>query len=143
MDSAIEYFLEFQTAYFGAILSPFKYGLATFIPAIGFLCLVAGVGVGLATRRRDFLLFLTLPIVSQAFVIISELMRGALQSPALEPVGSTIVLAFLLLQVAVAGYLACRARGARLAASALAIFTVSYAFYAAFFAGMALANDGL
>ena len=48
--------------------------------------------------------------------------------------------AFLILQVLLCGYLIWRTKGARTAAAPIAVFCVSYAFFAAFIASMAF-ND--
>ncbi len=84
-------------------------------------------------------MFLLLPVASQVLVVVAGFMRGSLREEANQP----ILLAFLLLQIAVAAYFVFRLNGARLSAAALAVFTVSYALFAAFVAAMAFSDTWL
>lgn len=136
MGSAIWLFLALPGWYFSTILAPFSAEILTAVPAIGIVSLAIGAVWGLIKRRRGLLIFLLLPAAGQVLVVAAGFMRGSLR----EEVAQPILLAFLLLQIAVAGYLVFRLKGARLPAAALTVFTVSYAFFAAFVASMAF-ND--
>ena len=136
MYNAVWLFLALPKWYFSTILVPFSTNLLTLIPMLGILSLAIGVLLGLLQGRRDLLLFLLLPAASQALVVISGLMRGEFPDGASDP----YLWAFILLQVAAAGYLVFRLSGARWAATALAIFSVSYARFAALVAGMSFAD---
>lgn len=136
MGNAIWLFFALPKWYFSTILAPFSVGPLTGIPALGIVALAIGAVWGSIMRRRGLLIFLVLPAASQVLVIVAGFMRGQLAAEVHEP----ILLAFLLLQTGVAGYFVFRLSGARLPATALAIFTLSYALFSAFVATMAF-ND--
>ena len=125
--------------YFSALLAPFSAGILTAIPALGIVGLTIGAVWGLMKRRRGLLMFLLLSAASQVLVVVAGFMRGSLRDGADQP----ILLAFLLLQIVVAGFFVFRLKGARLPAAALAVFTVSYALFAAFVATMAFRDTWL
>ncbi len=125
--------------YFSSILAPFSAGLLTAIPALGIVGLAIGAVWGLMKRRRGLLMFLLLPAASQVLVVVAGFMRGLLRDEASQP----FLLAFLLLQIVVAGFFVFHLNGARLPAAALAVFTVSYALFAAFVAAMAFSDTWL
>ncbi len=139
MGNAIWLFFALPVWYFSTIAAPFSAGMLSAIPALGIVCLIFGVVCGTLKRRLDLSMFLVLPAASQALVVVAGLMRGSLTVQVSEPMLAT----FVLLQIAFAGYFVFRLKGARLPAVALAIFTSSYAFFAAFVAGMAFADRWL
>jgi hypothetical protein len=130
-------FLALPVTYFSTIFMPLSGGVVTAVPALGVVGLIVGVIWGIVVRRRGLLLFLTLPVASHALVAVGDSMRRSLPPEN----GMTILCAFLLLQLALAGYFIIRLKGARLPAAALAVFTSSYALLAAFFVMMGFPNS--
>jgi len=139
MGNAAWLFLALPAWYFSTILAPFSAGVLTAIPALGILCLAIGVVLGIVKRKTSLMIFLLLPAASQILVVIAGFMRGSLRYDANQP----ILWTFLLLQIAAAGYIVWRLKGARRPAAALAVFTSSYAFFAAFVAAMAFSDTWL
>lgn len=136
MYNALWLFFAVPQWYVTTILAPFSAGPLTAIPALGVVCLIVGLVLGLMESRKGLLLFLLLPAASQGLVVVAGFMRGMLPND-----GSHLYLsAFMVLQIAAAGYLVFRLRGARWAAFALSVFTVSYALFAAFVAGMSFTD---
>jgi|ERR1039458_5269968 hypothetical protein len=139
MANAIWLFLALPVWFCSALKDPFGAGLLSEIPLIGILSLVAGVIGGLVQRRFPLLLFL-LPIVqSECYVAIAGMLRGQVRG------GASIapLCIFLGLQACMIGLLIYRSKGARLTATLLALFCLSYALFASVVAGMAFANDWL
>lgn len=107
------------------------------IVSVGFICLLIGCIWGVVIREKRLSAFLLPFAASQIFVAISGFMQGKVA----EPMASLVLLSFITLQLAGAGYLIFTLKGARLPATLLAIFAMSYAAFAAFIAAMAFAND--
>jgi hypothetical protein len=122
--------------YFMAALNPFAEGVLTAVPALGALCLIVGVAVALARVELHAFAMAISPALSQAFVAIAGALRGAFPGDA----GTPVTLGFLALQVCLVGYLIYRLRGQLLSAVPLAIFALSYAFFATFIAAMAFSD---
>ena len=104
------------------------------------LSLLAGSIIGIVRRRRLQLLLLLVSVaVSETYVAIAGMLRGQVRG------GASVapLCIFLGLQVCLLGLLIYRSKGARLAATALALFCLTYALFAAFVAGMAFADDWL
>jgi hypothetical protein len=139
VNNAVWLFLALPTEYFPTILAPFREGILTAIPALGVVCLAIGVVLGIARREAGLLMFAALPAASQILVSVAGFMRGSFRDSGSHP----ILLTFLLLQLVAAGYLVWRMKGARWPAAALAVFSLSYALFAAFIAVMAFNNDWL
>lgn len=139
MSNAVWLFVAVPSWYFSTILAPFSAGPLSAIPAFGIICLACGAVWGLRQRRRGLLIFLLLPAASQGLVVVAGFMRGMLKGESSQP----YLLAFLLLQIIVAGCFVFRFSGARFPATALAIFTVSCALFAAMVAGMAFRDTWL
>ena len=139
MGNAVWLFWAVPTWYFSTLLKPFSAGALSAVPAFGAVCLAIGAVWGIRRRKANLLIFLLLVAASQALVVVAGVMRGSLRGGAGQPILGT----FLLLQVAIAGYLVWRLKGTRWAAAALAIFTSSYAAFAAFVAAMAFSDDWL
>ena len=125
MDNAVGLFFSTPIFYFSTILTPLYGGILSVAPAIGIVCLTIGAVWGLIKRRRGLLIFLLLPIVGQVLLVAASIIRVPLHDEASFP----ILLAFLFLQIAVAGYLIFRLKGARLPATLLTVFTLSYALF--------------
>ena len=139
MGNTVWHFFQLPLWYFSTILTPFAAGWLTAIPAIGILCLAAGVTWGLAKEEPSLLIFLLLPAVSQFLVVVVGFLPRSLRGSAGDP----ILWAFLLLEVAIAGFLVWRLKGARGPAAALAVYALSYAFFACIVAGMTLSDHWL
>jgi hypothetical protein len=123
--------------YFSSLLAPFSDGILTLVPALGALCFVAGVALGV-TRRTPRLLFFAIPfMLSETLVAVAGLLRGQVQSATANP----ILLVFVATQLILSGALVWLIRRARLAAVLLAVFSLTYALFGIFIAGMSFAND--
>jgi hypothetical protein len=109
------------------------------IPALGMAALV--VGLILAVIRREWRLtaFLVPFFASQVLLVIASLSRGRVAQGSAD----IILYAFLALQALLAAILIWRFRDSRLAASALAVFSLCYALFASFVATNAMANSWL
>jgi len=131
---------------FLALAAPLAAGPLPLVPAAGTLSL--GVGLFLAKRERqpELLLFLAPFALSEVLVTVAGLMRGLVRegqgSPALVQLVNAGLLVFVAVQIVVCACLIYRLR-ARSAAIALAIFSLTYAIFAAFVAGMAFSDSWL
>jgi hypothetical protein len=126
--------------FFSSILSPSQAGPLSLIPSAGIVCLVVGLALTIPARGRSRLLAVLIPVLlTQAFVALAGFMRGQLATgPA-----TTVIYAFFAVQLILAGILVYRAGGGRIAASFLALFSLSYAWFAGFIAGMSFTNQWL
>jgi hypothetical protein len=86
------------------------------------------------------MLFFVIPFVLSEFFVAGA---GALRGQVHGSVASVTLLAFFALQVVVSGVLIYLSRGARASASALAVFSITYAAFGAFIAGMSFSDDWL
>ena len=102
------------------------------------VCLVEGF-VG---HETSLWIFLLLPAASQILVVVAGFKRGAFQHDA-NQLAPWIIGTFMLLQIVGAAYIVWRLKGARGPAAAIAIFTSSYALFAAFVAAMAFSDNWL
>ncbi len=136
MSNAIWLFLALPNWYISTIADPLGAGPLTAIPAFGTICLFIGITVGLIQRAWELKWFFLPAIASQLFVAVAGALRGELFDESSQPA----LLSFIVFQIILAGYLIYRVGEARLAAVALAIFSVTYALFAAFIAGMSF-ND--
>ena len=109
------------------------------LPALGMAALL--VGLILAVIRREWRLtaFLVPFFASQVLLVIASLARGRTAQSSAD----IILYAFLGLQAVLAAILIWRFRDSRLAASALAVFSLCYALFASFVATNAMANSWL
>lgn len=138
MGNALWLSLALPQWYFSSLLMPLGAGALTLVPAIGGGALIVGILLGIRTRARPLLLFGVLALLSHVFVALAGLLRGTMRGT-----DSSAIMIFALLQLAAATYLVYRADKARLPAILLAIFTVSYALFATFIAGMSLSDTWL
>jgi hypothetical protein len=137
MESAIWLLLAAPKWYFETLLDPLGAGIFSEIPALGASACVAGLILSALRRRKGLLLFLIPFAASETLVAVAGALRGRIaQSPA-----GWIALAFPLAQAVFSLWLLWRLRGARAPAAALVIFSLSYALFTAFVAGMAFADD--
>jgi hypothetical protein len=136
MGNAIWLFFALPTWYFSTVLGPFAGGPLTAIPAFGALCLVIGVVVAYLTRQSSVWVMVVSPIASQGLVVVAGFLRGQL------PDGQTNVVTypFIAAQVVLIGFLVYRMKSARIAASLLAVFCITYALFATVVATMSF-ND--
>lgn len=141
MGNAIWLLTALPSWYFGAASTPFSGGALTVVPAVGVLSLVVGTIMGVIQRRRALLWFLVLFALSEMLVVIAGLMRGQVR-----PMSASLnvwLYVFLGLQLALSGYLIYRIRGARTSATALSVFSVTYAATATFVAAMSFTDSWL
>ena len=99
------------------------------------VCLVEGF-VG---HETSLWIFLLLPAASQTLVVVAGFLRGTLRHDP-HHVTRWVIRTFMLLQIVGAAYIVWWSEGARWPAAAIAIFTSSYAFFAAFVAAMAFSD---
>jgi hypothetical protein len=141
--NAVWLFWAVPSWYFSTLLMPFGAGPLSAITALGAVCLIIGAGWGIIKRKTSLLLFLLLIAASQVLVVDAGFSRGLLRGTTNQITLQTLLGAFLLLQVVIAGYFVWRLKGARWPAVVLAIFTSSYAAFGAFVAAMAFSDDWL
>lgn len=139
MDGAIRLSLSLPEWYFSTILTPFAAGPLTAIPALGTASLVVGIILSLLTRDRRLLLFLIPAGLSQLLVAIAGAFERQLSDPWLGP----LLLMFLAAQLLMSLYLIYKLEEVRRAASALSVFSFTYALFSAFVAAMAFSGDWL
>ena len=107
------------------------------LPAwIGIAGLVLGMTIAVRKRETRLLWFLLSLLLTQVFVAASGLFRGQLDGAPLQWGLS----AFMFAQIGLIVFLVMRFKGARLAASGLGAFGLSYAWFASFFAAMSFAD---
>jgi hypothetical protein len=126
--------------YGSTIVSPFSAGALSAIPALSIVSLAIGVVVGITKRETRLLRFLLPVAASQIFLAVAGFEQGAFRHDA-NQLALWIIGTFVLLQIAGAAYIVWQLKGARGPAAAIAIFTSSYALYAAFIASMAFHGD--
>lgn len=126
--------------FFSSILSPLQAGPLSLIPSAGTICLAIGLALAIFGHRQPRLLGFFIPILlTQAFVALAGFMRGQLATDS----ATAVIYAFFAVQLVLAGLLIYRATSARMAAAFLALFALSYAWFAGFIAGMAFTNQWL
>ncbi len=137
MSDAVRLFLGLPQWYSFNLLDPFAVGPLSIIPFVGIICLALGVAWG-AWKRQRFLWRFGFPfLASQALVAVAGFLRGDLESSK-----AVFVLApFMLVILGWSAFLVYKARGARIPALLLAVFTLSYASYASFVSWMAFTDS--
>ena len=141
MANAIWLLMALPSWYFGAASNPFSGGALTLVPAVGALSLIVGTILGVIQRKRDLLWFLVLFALSEMLVVIAGVMRGQVR-PMSGPLNVWLYV-FLGLQLVLSGYLIYRIKGARTSATALGVFSVTYAATATFVAAMSFTDSWL
>lgn len=126
--------------YFEAIfpLQSTELGIIGTMAKVGAACLLAGVVLGLIQRHRPLLLFLIPAATAHLYVAGAGWFERSMPYP---PGDRLAVVPFLLLQLALCLYLVFRT--ARVAGVFLAIFALTYSWFAGFIGGMALTGDWL
>ncbi len=109
------------------------------VPWAGVVGLVLGIAWGTVKQQAPLCWFAVSPALTHVMVGIAFLFAGQMK---LSP-SYWVLSGFLLLQLAVLGYLVFRFKGMRIPAVSLSIFGMSYAVFAAYVGGMALTNTWL
>jgi hypothetical protein len=136
MNNALWLSISLPTWFFTCLFAPLSAGALTAVPALGAVCLFAGLMRAIILRETHVWPFLFSPLASQLFVAAAGFLRGGLKGTP----GDIVGYAFLALQLALIGWLIYRLKGARLSASLFGIFGATYALFAAFIAKMSF-ND--
>jgi hypothetical protein len=138
MGDAIWLFLAVPRWYFSSVLNPFGAGILSLIPSLGILCLLLGVIFGFIQRQKKLLFFLFPLSASELLAVIAGFYRGKVTDG-----GGIWMLLFIFAEILIAGFLIYRLKGARVLASLLAIFCVTYALFASFVARMSFSDSWL
>ncbi|MGE0668561.1 MAG: hypothetical protein AB7O49_18555 [Sphingomonadales bacterium] len=125
--------------YFRSILSPFSAGVFSAIPALGIVCLLAGAALGFRYRQKRLLMCGVPFILSVSFGGVAGLLRGEVPNGWAD----FIMYGFLAGQLILSVWLVYFARRAWPAAALLAVFSMSYALFAAFIAYMSFTDTWL
>lgn len=125
--------------YFSAIAHPLVSGIFTFIPSLGTVCLAIGIVRGFFPHGRALLLFLFSFLLSETYAAIAGSLVGRFGGNA-SLLPSSL---FMLAQIALVISLVNRTRKARLGSAALAVFSLTYAFFTLIVGGMAFADSWL
>ena len=121
--------------YFEAIFaSTTDLGILEVVPKIGATTLLAGVILGVIQRERSLLLFFIPVITAHVYVAGTGMFERSMNY-------DSVGVPFLLMQLAICLYLVFRT--ARVAALFLAIFVLTYSWFAGFIGSMALTGDWL
>lgn len=140
MGNAIWLFTALPGWFFPSILSPLQAGPLSLIPSAGIACLLIGLVLAILGRRQPRLFAFVIPVLlTQGFVALAGFLRGQLTNDT----ATAVIYGFFAVQLVLAGILVYRAGGARIAAAFLALFALSYAWFAGFIAGMAFTNQWL
>ncbi|HZT35270.1 MAG TPA: hypothetical protein VFA15_05080 [Nitrososphaera sp.] len=108
------------------------------VPFIGTVCFIAGVAMSIVQRKRALLFFLFPSMLSECYYAV---LLGRFQGTSSETAFWFPVI-FFSVQIALIGYIVYKVKGARTAALALAVFSLSYAFCADFISTMGATNSG-
>ena len=134
MGNAIWLLLAVPKWYFATLASPFGASYFSAIPAFGALSLFVGLGLAFVFRSYKLLYFFLPFLFSEALLVFAGIFRGHVQDP------NPINIPFLVAQFGILVYLVFRLKGARLPAVLLAIFSFTYALWAAFVAAMSFTD---
>jgi len=122
----------------GIFASASDLGILGIVPKVGATALLAGVILGLIQRQRSLLLFLIPVVTAHIYVAVTGLFERSMTYPSNDLAASV---PFLLIQLAVCLYLVFKT--ARIAALFLAIFALTYSWFAGFIGAMALTGNWL
>lgn len=117
---------------------PSDLGMIGWIPKVGGAALLVGIILGVIRRQRSLLLFLIPLGVAHLFVALAGMFERSMTTPSND---LPVTIPFLLLQLAICTWLVYKS--GRLAALFLAIFVLTYSWFAGFIAAMALTGDWL
>ena len=137
MGDAVWLFFGLPQWFFWNLVDPFGVGPLSIVPFVGILCLVAGVILGVR-KRATFLWRFGLPVLaSHALVAVAGFLRGALDASHVQ----IVVLSFMVVILGWSLFLVYKAKGSRIAALLLAVFSLSYAAYASFVSVMSFTDN--
>jgi len=139
MGNAIWLFWALPKWFFSTFMHPLDAGLLSTVPALGIISLFVGLTLGLIGREPRLLLFFIPFTLSQLLVSIAGALRGQLPGAS----SGNPLLLFMLLHVVLVAYLIYFLVGARGAAAALAVFSLTYALFAALVASMSFSDNWL
>jgi len=141
MDNALGLVFALPKWFFSTITQPFSTEFLSLVPAIGVICFGSGVILGIRNRDKRLLAFILPVLLSEMLVAAAGFMLGVLRGTASGPfIYGFLIYGFLIFQLLIVAYLVFKMRGSRVAATLLAVFSITYALFAVFIAGMAL-ND--
>jgi len=124
--------------YFTSLTEPFAGRLLTVVPAIGSLCLLVGLMIG-AIRPNWRLTIFVLPfMLTEALAAVAGFYRGEDGAFANYASNATLLVSAV---VSIFGIYICK--NARIAASLLCVFSVTYCLFGVFVADMSFSNDWL
>lgn len=125
--------------YFDAVFSGAQeLGIIGIMPKVGAIALLTGVVFGSVQRQRSLLLFIIPVATAHVFVTAAGLFERSIPYPSHD---GAVTVPFLLVQLAICTYLVFRT--ARLASLFVAIFALTYSWFAGFIGAMALTGDWL
>ena len=125
--------------YFGAVFSTARdMGIIGIMPKVGAIALLTGVIFASTQRQRSLLLFIIPVVTAHVFVAAAGLFERSIPYPSHD---GAITIPFLLVQLTICTYLVFRT--GRLASLFLAIFALTYSWFAGFIGAMALTGDWL
>ena len=125
--------------YFDAVFSSAPdLGIIGIMPKVGATALLTGVVFGLVERQRSLLLFVIPIVTAQVFVAAAGLFERSIAYPADD---GAVTVPFLLVQLAICTYLVFKT--GRAGSLSLAIFALTYSWFAGFISAMALTGDWL
>ncbi|MEM1176480.1 MAG: hypothetical protein AAGA33_10070 [Pseudomonadota bacterium] len=139
MSDALWLFVGLPQWFFLNLLEPLAVVPLSVVPFIGIVCLAIGAVLGLRKRARSLWKFALPVLASHVLVAVSGLFRGALDGSQVP----AVVAVFLAIILGWSSLLVFKAKGSRLAAGFLALFTLSYAAFAAFISGMSFTDTWL
>ncbi len=139
MGDAVWLFFGLPKWYFSNLLDPFAVIPLSIVPFIGTVCLVPGVVLGVRKRARSLLRFGWPFLASQLLVAVAGFLRGELDGSQTQ----MVLIPYLVVILGWSSFLVFKAKGLRMAAVLLAVFTLSYAAYASFVSGMSLTDTWL
>lgn len=113
-------------------------GILEIVAKVGATALLAGVFLGFIRRQRSLLLFLIPVVTAHVYVAVAGLFERSMTGPSNDLPASV---PFLLMQLGICLYLVFKT--ARVAALFLAIFALTYSWFAGFIGAMALTGDWL
>ena len=136
MGDAVSLFFGSPKWFFSNLIDPFAVGVLSLVPFVGILCLAAGVALGIRKREKSLWKFGFPFLASQVLVAVAGFLRGEVDSSQ-SPI---VLLTFMAVILGWSLFLVYKAKGARIPALLLAVFTVSYASYASFVSWMSFSD---
>jgi len=135
MENALWLIIKVPVWFFSAIAGPYEDIVLSSIPIIGTACLMLGIGIGAWKRKVTFLSFVAPFAASEVFLAVAGLLRGKIHNDV-----EVIVWSFLAITTLIIGFIVWKSKGDRLISIPLVIFSLCYAYFAAFVSGMAFTD---